>query len=153
MKRALAIFLLSVLVAACSRPSDDHVVTVEKDDPAMNAAFAKARSETDSFLSLMNSGTVSGCSVKVGISDGHQTEYFWLGDLTYADGVFSGTIDNDPELVKNVKLGQKYHVKKEEIYDWLYLQDGKMHGNYTARVLLPKMPKEEADKIRAMMAD
>ena len=119
----------------------------------MNAAFAKARSETDAFIKIMQSGTPSSCSVKIGVSDHGSVEYFWLDKLTYNNGVFSGTIDNDPELVKNVKMGQKIDVKKEEIFDWLYMKDGKMYGNYTVRVLLPKMSKEDADKMRAMMAD
>jgi uncharacterized protein YegJ (DUF2314 family) len=132
---------------------DDPVIMVDSDDAAMKAAFVKAKSQTDDFIKIMQSGTVSGCSVKVGITDNKQTEFFWLDDLTYTNGVFSGTIDNDPELVKNVKIGQKYDVKKEDIVDWLYMKDGKMYGNYTVRVLLPKLSKEDADKMRAMLAN
>jgi uncharacterized protein YegJ (DUF2314 family) len=130
---------------------DDKVTLVEKDDPDMLAAFAKARSETDNFIAIMSAGTGEGYSVKVAETDNGQTEYFWLDNLTYANGVFSGTIDNDPDLVKNVKMGQHVDVKKEDIFDWLYMKDGKMYGNYTVRVLLPKMSKEDADKIRAML--
>jgi len=136
-----------------SSNSDDKIVKVEKDDPDMLAAFAKARGETDNFIAIMTAKTGDSYSVKVGVTDGDQTEYFWLDNLTYADGVFSGTIDNDPELVKNVKMGQAINVKKEEIFDWLYMKDGKMYGNYTVRVLLPKMSKEDADKIKAMLPD
>jgi uncharacterized protein YegJ (DUF2314 family) len=177
MKLLPFILLLGLGVTACTRPSDsakspdstqasdttnsadstppanpdDKVTMVDKDDPDMLAAFAKARSETDNFIAIMIAGTGDSYSVKVAVTDNGQTEYFWLDGLTYANGVFSGTIDNDPELVKNVKMGQPINVKKEDIYDWLYMKDGKMYGNYTVRVLLPKMSKEDADKIRAML--
>jgi len=152
MKPLWVILLLCLGATVCSR-ADDPVIMVDKDDAAMKAAFAKARSETDAFIAIMQSGAPSSCSIKVGITDHDQVEYFWLDNLTYAGGVFSGTIDNDPELVKNVKMGQKVSVKKEEIFDWLYMKDGKMYGNYTVRVLLPKMSKEDADKIKAVLAD
>ncbi len=145
------IFLCSGTLAIAQQA--DPVIMVDSEDREMNAAFAKARSEIDSFLAIMQSGTASSCSVKVKITDHDQVEFFWLDDLTYANGFFSGTIDNTPDLVKNVKMGQKIDVKKEDIFDWLYMKDGKMYGNYTVRVLLPKMSKEDADKIRAMMAN
>ena len=170
MKLLPVLLLLALGLTACSRPapdsakasdttsdssessgSDDKVTMVDKDDPDMLAAFAKARSETDNFIAVMNAGTGESYSVKVAVTDNVQTEYFWLDNLTYANGVFSGTIDNDPDLVKNVKMGQHIDVKKEDIFDWLYMKDGKMYGNYTVRVLLPKMSKEDADKIRAML--
>ena len=64
----------------------------------------------------------------------------------------SGTIDNDPELVHNVKIGQKMTVDSSQVADWLYMKAGKMYGNFTVRVLLPKMAPEDQAKIRALMA-
>jgi uncharacterized protein YegJ (DUF2314 family) len=55
--------------------------------------------------------------------------------------------------VKNVKIGQKWKIKKEDISDWLFMRDGKMHGNYTMRPLLKTMPKDEAAKFRSMLAE
>lgn len=92
-------------------------------------------------------------AVKVPIVDGEETEHFWLIDVTFANGSFKGTINNDPGLVKNVKIGQPWTVKKTEISDWMYMRDGKMHGNYTMRPLLKNLPKEEADQYRAMLAE
>ena len=43
------------------------------------------------------------------------TEYFWLLEIHYHDGVFTGKIDNDPDEVHTVKLGQKIDVPKAEI--------------------------------------
>ena len=140
-------------VAPNSAAGEDRVIHVDKDDPEMNAAKARARSEIDAALTKMHAAGVENFSVKVPIEDGTTVEYFWLGDVAYADGVFTGKIDNDPEEVHTVKLGDPITVKKEEIADWLYLEGGKMHGNYTMRVLLKQMSPEEADHWKKMLAD
>jgi uncharacterized protein YegJ (DUF2314 family) len=131
----------------------DPVISVSGEDKEMNAAIARARSEVDAFITILNAHGADSFSVKMPVHDGKQVEHFWLTNVTYADGVFTGEIDNDPEFVHTVKLGQTVSVKKEEISDWLYMKDGKMYGNYTVRVLLPKMDPDEAAKIKAMLAN
>jgi uncharacterized protein YegJ (DUF2314 family) len=131
---------------------DDKTVNVEKDDPVMLAAFAKAHATTDQFIAILQANSGYNYAVKVKIQDTNGVEYFWLSNLTYANGVFSGDIDNDPEIVKNVKSGQHMEVQKADIYDWDYMKGGKMYGNYTARALLPKLSKEDADQMRALLA-
>jgi uncharacterized protein YegJ (DUF2314 family) len=37
--------------------------------------------------------------------------------------------------------------------DWMFMRDGKMHGNYTMRPLLKTMPAEQAAKLRSMLAE
>ena len=50
--------------------------------------------------------------------------------------------------MKTVKLGQRYSFTRKEISDWSYIAGGKMHGNYTLRVALESMPKEEAEALK-----
>ena len=56
-------------------------------------------------------------------------------------------------MVTNVKEGQKWSVKKSEISDWMFMRDGKMHGNYTMRPLLKTMSEEEAAKFKSLLAN
>ncbi|MBA3936361.1 MAG: DUF2314 domain-containing protein [Planctomycetes bacterium] len=91
-------------------------------------------------------------NIKVQIQDEHGTEYFWLSDVTLKGDAFTGKIDNDPEIVKNVKIGDERTVPKAGIADWMYMKNRKMYGNYTLRVLLKKMDKDEAAKYRAILA-
>jgi uncharacterized protein YegJ (DUF2314 family) len=92
-------------------------------------------------------------SVKAPIEDSGETEHFWLTDIVYRDGEFQGLIGNDPGMVTNVKLGQRWTIQKSEISDWMFMRDGKIHGNYTMRPLLKTMPEEEAQRFRSMLAD
>ena len=72
--------------------------------------------------------------------------------VSFANNKFTGTINNEPGMVSNVKMGQQYTLGKTEISDWMFMRDGKMYGNYTLRPLLATMPEAEADKFRAIFA-
>lgn len=142
----------ALLISASARAENpDHIVTVDANDAEMNAAMTRARATIEPVLQKLEEGSVDTFSVKVGIQDGGQVEYFWLNNIDFQDGIFTGTIDNAPERVHNVKLGQKITVKKGDIADWLYRKNGKMYGNYTLRVLLKKMPPDEAAKYRKIL--
>ena len=91
--------------------------------------------------------------MKVKIHDKDKVEHFWVGDLERKEGKILGTINNDPDIVQNVKLGERIKVNEADISDWLYMRDGKMVGNYTLRVLFKQMTKEEVEKYKQMLAD
>lgn len=168
MVRSTAIFLL--LLTACStKPATQAGSTTaaapaaEEEDPTlvrggydqaeMDAAIAKARATVDTFIVELEKGQGDSFSVKAPITDGEETEHFWLGQLAYKDGTFSGTIDNVPGVVGNVKLGDKWTIAKADISDWMFMRDGKMHGNYTMRPLLKTLPPDEAAMYRSMLAE
>ena len=58
---------------------------------------------------------------------------------------FSGRINNSPETVGNVKLGDRITFAESEIVDWLYLGGDRMKGNFTACALFRRVPREEAE--------
>lgn len=130
----------------------DRTIKVSGSDAEMNAAMARARAEIDLAVAKLQAGA-DRFSVKVPVRDGGQTEYFWLSDVRYRDGVFTGKIDNDPDMVHTVKLGQEITAPRSEIADWMYFEGDKMHGNYTLRVLMKQMPAAEAEQYRRMLAD
>jgi uncharacterized protein YegJ (DUF2314 family) len=128
----------------------DHVAMVTAEDPAMLRAFAKARGTLDSFLHLAASGdpNIKGPSVKVKIEDNGAVEYFWITDFSATATGFSGSINNDPESVHSVKLGQVITFPRSQIYDWTYIDNGTKQtvGNFTACALLThESPKDAAE--------
>lgn len=143
-------------LASCKDPAagepPETLYTGEYDETAMDEAIADARANLDHFLASLQAGPGEEHCVKAPIEDGEHVEHFWLVDISYEDGVFSGTVNNEPGLVSNVKLGDKVSLKKEEVSDWLYMADDRMHGNYTLRVMLPGMPPEQAEAFRAVLA-
>jgi uncharacterized protein YegJ (DUF2314 family) len=119
----------------------------------MDAAIARAQAEVDNFIAILDKRQGYDFSVKAPITDKGQTEHFWMGDVTYDNGVFEGIIDNEPAVVSNVKLGQKWKIKKADISDWSFKRNGKIHGNYTMRPLLKTLPKDDADYFRSLLAN
>lgn len=155
LKLVLVVFL-SLAGSGCipSSPSTpETLVTEDYDEQEMEAAIARARSEVDAFIAVLEAGSGTDFGVKAPIEDDGQVEHFWLTDVTYSNGTFEGLIGNDPGMVTNVTFGQKWTIGKSEISDWMYMKDGKMYGNYTMRPLLRTMPEEEAAVFRSMLAE
>lgn len=145
--------ILFSLLTSCSKR--DKVIKVETDDPEMVAAIAKARDTLPQFWQVFDNraGGESDFCLKVKITDTRGTEHFWATDVERRDGRILGTINNDPNIVATVKLGDRIEIPEADISDWLYMRDGKMVGNETLRPLLKAMPAAEAEKLRQTMAN
>jgi uncharacterized protein YegJ (DUF2314 family) len=144
-------------LTSCSRHNskDDKTIGVSADDAEMNAAITKARDSLPDFWRIYEKPEhgETGFSIKVKITDNEQVEYFWVVDIERKSGIISGTINNDPDIVKNVKLGDRITVNDPDISDWLYLRNEKMAGNYTLRALFKEMPNSDVEKYKLMLAD
>jgi len=128
------------------RAKQDELTFVPKGDPAMERAFRKARATLDDFLQLAKDPPehLRGFALKVGIAEGDDVEYFWINGFSRTGEKFSGLINNNPRIVRRVRLGQNYEFKRSDIVDWLYVdsEKRKMHGNFTACALLTREPPD-----------
>ena len=133
----------------------DRAFHIRSEDAEMTRAIATARSTLPLYWEVFEHRRhgETDFSLKVKISDAHGSEHFWVVDVTREDGVVYGTIDNDPTLVSAVKPGDRILVKMEDVSDWGYLRDGKMHGKHTLRILLKHMPPKEAEMYRKILAE
>jgi uncharacterized protein YegJ (DUF2314 family) len=131
------------------------VVTVADDDPEMTAAISKARETLPQFWDVFakREHEESDFALKVKITDPRGVEHFWTTDLERRDGKTIGTINNDPNIVKSVKLGDRIEIPEADITDWLYLRDDKMVGNHTVKPLFKQMPAAEVERLKKMMAN
>ena len=148
--------LTSLLLLSCSACSKkDRVVEVESGDQEMTAAIAKAQETLPEFWRIFGKPEhgESDFSLKVAITDANGTEHFWATELERRDGKTLGTINNDPNTVKSVKLGDRVEIPEADISDWLYMKKGKMVGNATLKALFKEMPPEEVEKLKKVMAD
>lgn len=135
----------------CSRR--DKIITVEPNDPEMVAAIAKARETLPEFWRAFEKRDhgESDFALKVKITDNRGTEHFWATGIERRDGKTMGTVNNDPNIVASVKIGDRVEISEGDISDWLFMRDGKMVGNETLRPLLKRMPAAEAEKLKKMM--
>jgi len=128
----------------------DEVVTFKKGDPDMAAAFRKARETLPEFLALVRARqmTVTKLAVKIPIPAGDDDEYFWLTEIGQHGDTYVGRINNTPRAAKQVKFGQVIQFSESEIVDWLYMEDGKMRGNFTACAMLKREPPDQLEAMK-----
>jgi uncharacterized protein (TIGR03067 family) len=126
------------LPAAVAEEQQPPPVKVAAEDPRMAAAIADARANMEGFLAALANPLPSqrSFSVKVAIKDGDRTEHLWLAPIRLENGQFVGRVNNEPTIVKTVKFGEEISVAKGDISDWIYIDDQKMVGGYTARALM-----------------
>ena len=127
MCRCLGVLALAVVAATgCGRKHPaDKVTRVADDDPQMNAAIEKARSTADTFIAVLKSPKPgqSGFSVKMLVSDGTNHEHIWLSPVVFDGKVFRGMINNKPDKVTTIKMGERASVEPSEISDWMYIEN------------------------------
>jgi uncharacterized protein YegJ (DUF2314 family) len=136
------------MVAGCS--NQPETLVTDYSEAEMAAAIEQAKATFGEFkarFSVPQPGDTD-FGVKVRIEDSNGVEHFWLTGLNLDAEPYSGVIDNDPGIVTSVKCGQTYSFSEKDISDWMYVSDGVMQGNHTARVLLKSMPPDEAEALR-----
>ena len=145
---ALATSAAASAQSLSARAAKDELAYMDSEEPAMRKAFARAAETLPEFLALAakpKKGT-SNHALKVAISDGKNTEYFWVVAFSNKGDDFTGTLTNVPRLIKKYKQGDRITFQRAQIADWLYIDDatGKMVGNFTACALLTKEPPKQA---------
>ncbi|MDR7335301.1 DUF2314 domain-containing protein [Roseateles asaccharophilus] len=158
MRNICLIALTAVCAAAHSQSAveraakDDELVFMRDQEPAMQKAFDKAAATLDEFLqkAKVPSADHTSFALKVAISQGKDTEYFWVNNFTEKDGAFEGEIGNEPRMVNTVKFGQRYRFPRSRVVDWTYIDkvQRKMVGNFTLCALLTKESKQDAQAMK-----
>lgn len=131
---------------------DPGIFFAESDDERMSFAIEFARSSLEIPLQLHEEGKLGEYYIKVALEDDGNVEHFWLIDCTRRGRYFYGVIDNHPQCVGNVSLGQEVAVRDSEISDWMFMANGLMWGNFTLRAAAPSFPPDERDEILAGLA-
>jgi uncharacterized protein YegJ (DUF2314 family) len=157
-KVLVALLMMLCVLAGCdwsstdtsSTAKKDEVVMVDGGDKEMNAAMEKARNSLNEFRDRFKNPqpTDSMFSVKVRIKDENRTEHFWAKVIRIEGDGFVGTIDNHPRIVKNINMGDEVKITKDNLSDWSYHNNGKMIGGFTVRVLLKRIPEDQAEALK-----
>jgi uncharacterized protein YegJ (DUF2314 family) len=153
---ALVLLALVCVTAAAGAQEQPRVVMVPEKDPAMAAAISQGRATINRFWQAMEKPgpDEEDFALKVGLPTGRGgAEHIWANDIERKDGKIFGTINNVPKNLKDIRLGQRIEIPEPLISDWMYRRSGKIVGGYTIRALLPRLPRDEATRLRAMLAE
>ena len=112
------------------------VIHVDEDDPRMLAAVDAARRSWPKFISAFeNRDPDQAFSVKAPLCDSTGCEQIWLTVTAVENGVIYGVVGNEPVRLKRYKIDDRARVPLTELSDWMYFDEGELHGGYTIEVL------------------
>ncbi|MBW1656631.1 YegJ family protein [Flavobacterium quisquiliarum] len=149
MKTKIIILLSILCLTSCKesnkieRENEPPIYSVESQDEEMNAAILKANETLDDFNSGLINPKAESHALKVKFTNSSGTEHMWVGNIVFKDGKYSGILNNEPEYVKEYRSGDQIEVDPSKISDWMYIENGKLFGGYTIKVLRNRMSEEE----------
>jgi uncharacterized protein YegJ (DUF2314 family) len=133
--------------------ADTYSVTEE--DASMNSAIDRAKKTINHFdQALMSHNpafTDFAVKIKYKTPDGGG-EQMWITEIEVVNGDYKGIVNNDPENTSVVKYGDTVIVRRNEITDWMYLENNVLVGGYTIREIRNKLSKEERIKMDKEMS-
>jgi uncharacterized protein YegJ (DUF2314 family) len=148
--------LLAIFTIVCSQgvlaqteksetTAEPTIYDVDSGDAEMNEAIRKSRLSFDEFLADFKSKKASqrNFSVKMPFATEYGAEHIWLTNMEMKDGKLFGIVDNLPQSVNTVRLGDVVEIDRDKISDWFYIDGEKLVGGLTIRVLRDRMKSAE----------
>ena len=138
----------------------DEVILFDENDPEMNSAISQTRDTLDSFLLHTRTNHIHPDDVmlKVAFPRKHREgregrEHIWVSPFSQSATGFTGYLVNEPVDLGDIELGSPVFFTREMISDWMVFRDGVGYGSFTTRVILGRMPEEQAESIRSQLSD
>jgi uncharacterized protein YegJ (DUF2314 family) len=127
---------------------------VARSDPEMATAHRQAAGTIEDFAAHVSRPGDRICGAKLRFRDPESSEelgvdqfvFLWLTSVTYEpnDQLFSGVFFELPrELTKWHQVGDRLAFHAEDIFDWMVLEEGTLHGGFTLRVTRQRLPESE----------
>ena len=151
----ITMFMAAALALGAAQKPDETrepVYEVAADDAEMNAAIARGRASLPEFygrLARPRAGD-SDFMVKFDIDPTDHAEYVWAINLDRSATPMTGELINQPNNTAD-RLGDRVAIPADRVIDWGYRVGGVMQGNFTNRVLIARMPADEAAEFRRFL--
>jgi len=155
----VALMAIAVLgVAAVGARAEDRspVERFAANDADMNVAIARARATLPAFWASHDAPKMSEnrhmLKVRYATDDKGGGEHIWISDVKkLANGRYAGRFGNEPVDLPGKRMGDPTEFADADISDWMFMRNGKIVGGETIKVGLKRMPKADADALRARM--
>lgn len=129
-----------------------NIYTVSDSDAEMNSAIQSAQNTLSLFIQAFQNPLPSqvyfSIKVKIPIEENGGDEHIWVDDLSFANDQFEGTAGNDGVDV-DIHAGDHIVVKKEDISDWMIIENERLLGGFTIIVLRNRMTDSEREEFDA----
>jgi uncharacterized protein YegJ (DUF2314 family) len=147
-----------VLFLMCAvAPASAQVVDVPTRNKSMAAAIDKAKATLPVFFARLAKPEPGDEAFAVKIryqttKFGADGEHIWANAVVREGDIVSAAINNEPRDILDLKIGQRVTVPLTQLTDWMFIRNGKIHGAYTLRAMLPLMAKDQAADFRRRLA-
>lgn len=154
----ISIFTVALLAGAATPAKAFHVLAREDLEPgaepkvfnidrhnnAMKRAVHQARRTVGVFIQAVRHPAAGqhDFQVKKPFRQGDVMEHLWLADVSFRGNRFHGYVDNVPRKIKGLKMGDRVSVNPNEITDWAFVENGRLVGGYTIRLLYAELSPE-----------
>jgi uncharacterized protein YegJ (DUF2314 family) len=82
-------------------------------------------------------------------SSGFYREQIWLDDITFSNGIFSGTVINTPFFTQGIAKGDRTAFDPDGISDWMFMRKDKIIGGLSIKYLLELISAEDRSEQQA----
>ena len=146
----------ALLLSACSC-ANDHDAQSKRD---LSTATDQARAKLAYFWEHYDAPEVDEYDFALKVAfprkDGQSgTEDAWVEKLARGpgQGELSGELMTDPAFLGELKRGALMTFEEKQVLDWAFLRGEELIGHYTTRVMLPRMPAEQAEGLKSMFGE
>ena len=124
---------------------EPQFMAVNSKTPAYQQTIAAAQSTLTEFRTLVPEllGTMAFPSVKTELRSGEDRAFIWLTVEGLSETGFIASIFEIPCEFSDLAVGDKIEVHNEAVLDWMYHDNGTIHGGFSLRYQRSLLPPEE----------
>jgi|CXWL01.1.fsa_nt_gi uncharacterized protein YegJ (DUF2314 family) len=147
--RWIACLALAIAATPAVSADESSITYSQASDPLMNAAKRRGHDTLPEFWQHFEHPAKgeSGFTVKFNLTPDSDAEFIWADNLERRDGKIFGRLSNEP-LDDRFALDQTVEIPDGLIVDWGYFRNNVMQGNFTTRVQLGSMSREQAAQVK-----
>lgn len=127
---------------------EEYGVAVPRHDPDMERATLTAQQALDDFIRRTKSPSTTQQyqAVKIKSSRAGLDEYVWVPIVAFDQGDFLAAADEQQSSSAQPTPNNPVHISPDQVLDWMVVDDGKLVGGYSIRVMRAKMDPEQRRK-------
>jgi uncharacterized protein YegJ (DUF2314 family) len=131
--------------------AEPEVFNIDQHNTAMKRAVHQARRTVGVFIQSVRHPAAGqhDFQVKKPFRQGDVMEHLWLSDVSFKGNRFHGKLDNRPRKIKGIKMGDRVSVNPNEITDWAFVENGRLVGGYTVRLLYAELSPERRKELES----
>jgi uncharacterized protein YegJ (DUF2314 family) len=158
LRRSLLLLFPVVFLCSCGGDASsgsaalrDPVLYASQSDEALGEISRRARESLPVFIRRLQNpaGDEGNFCVKYPFASdpesGFSHEHLWLGDISFKDGLYYGTVLNRPYYVTGLGLGDLTVFDIDAISDWMYTKGEAVIGGLSIKYLIEGIPELDRD--------